>query len=505
VRIGRYEVLKHLATGGMAHIFLARQTGLGEFERHVVLKTILRDRAADQRFVSMFLDEAKLAATLNHQNVAQVFEVDQADGNYFMAMEYVHGENARSILENVLRKGWTIPLELAVMIASGAAAGLHHAHERLGKNGQPLHIVHRDVSPANIMVGYDGSIKVLDFGIAKAEERSTKTIGGTIKGKYGYMSPEQCKGREIDRRSDIFALGIVLYELTTLRRAFKGADDFETMTRIVGGELMPPSHAVPGYPPELEAIVLTALATDPDARFQTAQELVDALDTFAVRWKLTTSNTAIGRFLTQLFGERKEPWVEDARGVQNEGGGTRDETNELKPPVDDAATVVNEPGHAGFTLMPSNNLVPPSEPAPPAPELVAQLEARKQAQARAQQASLAAAEQRSSANRTILGPAPAFSASAGVSQAMPASTSSPGIPIPQPQFTGAYPHAAPVHTPSGVQLPIHAPTLGEVGVVGVHPKFTPEPDANVRPRRTWLWVALVVLAGAIAAVVAVAS
>jgi eukaryotic-like serine/threonine-protein kinase len=294
----------------MAQIYLARTTGLGSFERHVVLKTILPERAQDHRFVMMFLDEAKLAATLNHQNVAQVYEVDQADGAYFMAMEYVHGENARAILETTLRRGWTIPLELAVMIISGAAAGLHHAHERRGKQGQPLNIVHRDVSPANIMVGYDGSIKVLDFGIAKAEERATKTVGGTIKGKYGYMSPEQCKGKPIDRRSDIFALGIVLYELTTLRRAFKGNDDFETMKRIVAGDIVLPSVAVSGYPRELEAIVLTAMAGDPNSRFQTAQELIEALDAFAVRAKLTGSNTAMGRFMTQLFGSKREPWVD---------------------------------------------------------------------------------------------------------------------------------------------------------------------------------------------------
>ncbi len=316
LRVGRYEVITHLATGGMAQIYLARQSGLGSFERHVVLKTILRERASDQRFVTMFLDEAKLAATLNHQNVAQVYEVDQADGAYFMAMEYVHGENARAILETALRRNWTIPLELAVMIISGSAAGLHHAHERRGKQGQPLNIVHRDVSPANIMVGYDGSVKVLDFGIAKAEERATKTVGGTIKGKYGYMSPEQCKGKTIDRRSDIFALGICLYELTTLRRAFKGNDDFETMKRIVSGDVVLPSIAVPGYPRELEAIVLTAMANDPQARFQTAQELIEALDAFAVRAKLTGSNAAMGRFMSQLFGSKKEPWVEGARNVQ---------------------------------------------------------------------------------------------------------------------------------------------------------------------------------------------
>ena len=302
----------------MAQIYLARQTGLGAFERHVVLKTILRERASDQRFVTMFLDEAKLAATLNHQNIAQVYEVDQADGAYFMAMEYVHGENARAILETTLRRSWTIPFELAVMIVSGAASGLHHAHERRGKNGSPLNIVHRDVSPANIMVGYDGSVKVLDFGIAKAEERATKTVGGTIKGKYGYMSPEQCKGKAIDRRSDIFALGICLYELTTLRRAFKGNDDFETMKRIVAGDVILPSVAVPGYPRELEAIVLTAMANDPKGRFQNGQEMIEALDAFAVRAKLIGSNTSMGRFMVQLFGAKREPWVEGPPGDHSE-------------------------------------------------------------------------------------------------------------------------------------------------------------------------------------------
>ncbi|HEY1558191.1 MAG TPA: protein kinase [Kofleriaceae bacterium] len=337
MRVGRYEVISHLATGGMAQIYLARQTGLGAFERHVVLKTILRERATDQRFITMFLDEAKLAATLNHQNIAQVYEVDQADGSYFMAMEYVHGENARAILETTIRRGWTVPLELAVMIVSGAAAGLHHAHERKGKGGQPLNIVHRDVSPANIMVGYDGSVKVLDFGIAKAEERATKTVGGTIKGKYGYMSPEQCKGKPIDRRSDIFALGICLYEMTTLRRAFKGNDDFETMKRIVAGDMMLPSVAVPGYPRELEAIILTAMANDPNARFQSAQEMIEALDAFAVRAKLTGSNTAMGRFMVQLFGQKKEPWVEGGTGPERtfEDGAEHDEDNDEKTAVVD--------------------------------------------------------------------------------------------------------------------------------------------------------------------------
>ncbi|HPH67526.1 MAG TPA: serine/threonine-protein kinase [Kofleriaceae bacterium] len=320
-------MISHLATGGMAQIYLARIAGAGAFERHVVLKTILPERASDHRFVTMFLDEAKLAATLNHQNIAQVYDVDQSDGNYFMAMEYVHGENVRAILETSLRRNWQIPNELAMHIVGGAAAGLHHAHERKGRNGQPLNIVHRDVSPANIMVGFDGSVKVLDFGIAKAEERSTKTVGNTIKGKYGYMSPEQCKGAGIDRRSDIFALGIVLYELTTLRRAFKGQDDFDTMKRIVGGELARPSRVVQGYPLELESIVMTALAVKPEQRFQSAHELLEAIDAYANRAKISGGASAMARFMGQLFGDKKEPWVDEAVASRANGAlGNDDKT-----------------------------------------------------------------------------------------------------------------------------------------------------------------------------------
>jgi serine/threonine-protein kinase len=418
-RVGRYEILTHLATGGMAQIYLARQSGLGSFERHVVLKTILRERASDQRFVTMFLDEAKLSATLNHQNIAQVYEVDQADGAYFMAMEYVHGENARAILETTLRRGWTIPLELAVMIVSGAAAGLHHAHERRGKNGAPLNIVHRDVSPANVMVGYDGSVKVLDFGIAKAEERATKTVGGTIKGKYGYMSPEQCKGKSIDRRSDIFALGICLYELTTLRRAFKGNDDFETMKRIVSGDIMLPSVVVPGYPRELEAIVLTAIANDANARFQTGQEMIEALDAFAVRAKLTGSNTAMGRFMVQLFGSKREPWVEGGNGERTEitePGNDPDADNEKTHLIEERHQL--PPNRAPTATHPGVGQHYNSTP-PPAPA-----QAEWQADSRARQSAPRIGAQ---SNNYPQQPAPDPTRSTGPAQALPQRLGSPQL------------------------------------------------------------------------------
>jgi eukaryotic-like serine/threonine-protein kinase len=485
-RVGRYEILTHLATGGMAQIYLARQSGLGSFERHVVLKTILRERASDQRFVTMFLDEAKLSATLNHQNIAQVYEVDQADGAYFMAMEYVHGENARAILETTLRRGWTIPLELAVMIVSGAAAGLHHAHERRGKNGAPLNIVHRDVSPANVMVGYDGSVKVLDFGIAKAEERATKTVGGTIKGKYGYMSPEQCKGKPIDRRSDIFALGICLYELTTLRRAFKGNDDFETMKRIVSGDIMLPSVVVPGYPRELEAIVLTAIANDANSRFQTAQEMIEALDAFAVRAKLTGSNTAMGRFMVQLFGSKREPWVE--------GGGGGDRTEITEPGNDPDAD--NEKTHLleERQQLPQNRAPTATHPGvgqhyapPPAPPA--------QAEWQADNRSSRQSAPRIGGQSGSYGQPPSMDSSRGTGPAQALPGHRPGSPQPRHESSSGYGNEQWNQQPPQQQPQQHMPPIQHRLIEGVA-----GPSGQIaRPvqpsSRRWIVLAVLMLAG----------
>ena len=307
-RLGRYEIVRYLATGGMAEIYLARAVGIGAFERHAVLKVIAGERRGNAQFVRMFLDEARLAAGLHHANIAQVYDVGEADGEFFYAMEYVHGDTARALLEDCAQQQIEIPLELGLAVAIGAASGLHHAHEREGSDGRPLAIVHRDVSPSNLMVGYDGAIKVLDFGIARASERATETESGVVKGKYAYMAPEQCRAQPVDRRADVFALGIVLYELTTQHRAFKCDSDFETMSRIVHGELRRPSEVRPGYPPALEAIVLRAMALDRDARYQTAAELGDALEAFAESHGLALSQRAVARFMAQVYGVRPEPW-----------------------------------------------------------------------------------------------------------------------------------------------------------------------------------------------------
>lgn len=322
----------------MARIYIARTTGIGAFERHVVLKMILPERAADKHSVDMFLDEARLAAALNHQNVAQVFEVGQEGGVHFLAMEYVHGQDLRAVLAKAGQTGARIPIELALAIVVGAAAGLHHAHDRRSPDGVPLGIVHRDVSPSNIMIGYDGAVKLLDFGIAKATSRSVETQSGIIKGKFAYMSPEQCRGREVDRRSDVFSLGINLYEITTQHRCFRAESDFDTMHRIVTGDVVRPSRLVASYSPELERIVMTALAVDPERRFASCAAMLEEVENFAARARLSPSTMALGRFMRELFGEVPEPWQAGGRA------------NSSSPPPQRENTVSNTlDSHAHFS------------------------------------------------------------------------------------------------------------------------------------------------------------
>ncbi|HEY1554185.1 MAG TPA: serine/threonine-protein kinase [Kofleriaceae bacterium] len=309
-RLGRYEIVKSLARGGMAELLLARATGMQAFERHVVVKRIRPDLAEDTRFVQMFLEEARLAASLHHQHIVQVHDVGEQDGAYFFAMEYVHGEDLRAIIEKVGERHQLVPVEIVCQIIAAAAAGLHHAHEKVGPDRQPLGLVHRDVSPGNVLVGYDGGVKLVDFGLAKAALRSAATTrAGTLKGKAGYMSPEQCRGVPLDRRSDVFTLGIVLYELLTARRVFKAANDYLTMTAIVQSDVPPPSSHRSDIPRELDEIVLRALAKEPGARYQSADELRDALERYMTEAQLRSSPKRLADYMRGLFGERPEPWL----------------------------------------------------------------------------------------------------------------------------------------------------------------------------------------------------
>jgi serine/threonine protein kinase len=294
----------------MAEIFLARATSVGGVERYVVLKRVLPERSRDPTFARMFLDEARLAAQLHHPNIAQVHDIGRLGESFFFTMEYVHGEDLRALLQRLAALRRMLPIQHALHIAAGAAAGLHHAHERTGADRQPLNIVHRDVSPSNVMVSFEGAVKLVDFGVAKAAHRTSETRTGTVKGKIAYLSPEQCKGSGLDRRSDIFSLGIVMYELLTCTRLFRRGTDFETMTTIVTEEAPPPSRIRPEISAGLDHILMTALQKDPNKRFRTAGEMLEAIEEVATRDSKTMSATGMGRFLKELFGERPEPWIE---------------------------------------------------------------------------------------------------------------------------------------------------------------------------------------------------
>ena len=305
-----YEILAKLASGGMAEIFLARGASTTGVERYVVLKRILRSRAHDQAFVRMFLDEARLAAQLQHPNIAQVYDIGKLGDSYFFTMEYVHGETVRALLQRSHALRTPIPIGSVLVVIAGAAAGLHHAHERIGLDGRPLGIVHRDVSPSNLIVSYEGSVKLVDFGVAKAAHRSQETRSGTVKGKISYLSPEQCRGAPIDKRSDLFSLGIVLWEMLTTERLYKRDSDFNAMAAIVSEEVPPPSTRRPDIPPELDALSLKLLAKNPDDRFQSADEVHEAIEGIAVRLGTALSSAALARYLRDLFGQRPEPWIE---------------------------------------------------------------------------------------------------------------------------------------------------------------------------------------------------
>lgn len=307
-RVGRYDLVRRLGSGGMAEVHLARAPGIEGFEKLVVLKRILPHLSADPHFVKMFLAEARLAAILEHNNIVQVFDLGRHDDDYFFTMEFVYGETLYSVLRAARRMGQQLPLEHSITMGIGTAAGLHYAHERVGFDGKPLGIVHRDVSPSNVMLTYDGCVKVTDFGIAKVTSRTDVTQAGTRKGKVPYMSPEQCRAKDLDRRSDIFALGIVLYEASTQSRLFDGEDEFGVMNRIVNGDIEPPSSRRSGYPKELERIVMKALSTDRNRRYKTARGLQLDLEKFAREKKLTATPSHLSKWMHDTFRPQPFPW-----------------------------------------------------------------------------------------------------------------------------------------------------------------------------------------------------
>ena len=279
----KYEVVRRLALGGMGEVFLARQTGVAGFDRLVILKSLLPELAEQEGFVDQFLDEARVAATLNHPNIVAIYEVGLWNGVYFIAMEYIHGEDLSRLSHAASRVGETVPIQVAARIVHDASLGLYHAHSATDLSGNPMQIVHRDISPQNIMVRSDGVTKVVDFGIAKAANRSTRTATGLLKGKLHYMPPEQANNQAMDGRADQWALGVILWELTCGKRLFKGENDLETLRHVLESPIPAPSSIVPGYPVQLESVVMRILQRDPNLRYPdcnaVARELKKYLDT----------------------------------------------------------------------------------------------------------------------------------------------------------------------------------------------------------------------------------
>jgi serine/threonine protein kinase len=288
----------------MGEIYLGRAVGIEGFERLVALKRLLPSLASDPEAVELFLAEARLTAALHHPNIVHVYEVGESDQNYFFAMEYVHGQNLRSVLRTAKEHGRGLTIAHALAIVRGVAAALHCAHEAKDSAGRPLFPVHRDVSPANVMLTYDGAVKVVDFGIAKAAAREKRTRPGSVRGTVSYMSPEQCRGEDLDRRSDVFSLGVILFELTTGTRLFRGAADASVAEQLSAREVIAPSARLPGYPPALERIVKKALDPERAARHATAQELELDIEEFARDNRVALSSVGLSSFMRDLFADQ---------------------------------------------------------------------------------------------------------------------------------------------------------------------------------------------------------
>ena len=315
-RVGPYEIVRRLARGGMADLFLAR-TVTDTFERLVVIKKILPRYADHPRFVQLFSDEAKLAKSLRHKNIVEVFDIGGTGGETFFAMEYLHGQDVRSILHRAWKREEKMPIKHAVHIATQVASALSYAHAMRRADGTLLDIVHRDVSPSNVIVSYDGAVKLLDFGVAKAATSSVKTRTGTLKGKIAYMSPEQAKGGSVDRRSDVFSLGICLWEMLTTSRLFRGENDLATLQLIINEAPKKPSEVNSDVPKDLERIVLRALAQDPNQRYQTAHELQAELEEFVRTQQMVQSTSALGMYMSVLFQPEIAAWKDaKAAGAQ---------------------------------------------------------------------------------------------------------------------------------------------------------------------------------------------
>lgn len=307
-RLGRYTILARIGCGGMAEVYLARTEGIGGFAKAVALKVVHAHLVQEPVAVRSFLREARLAATLDHPNIVQVLDVGLMGGEHTLVMEHVHGRDVGEVLGRLAADDpmpMPMPMPCALRVVLDVCAALEHAHTKRGADGELLEIVHRDVSPSNVLVGFNGVVKLADFGIAKIGGHST-TTAGMLKGKFGYMSPEQSLGHPVDARSDVFSLGILLYETTTGARAFYGANTFAVMNRSIEGDYTPPGEVQPGYPAALADIIARCLVPEPELRYGSVVELRRDLEAFAQGVEVA-DRSALGAFMRTLFDDPPAP------------------------------------------------------------------------------------------------------------------------------------------------------------------------------------------------------
>jgi serine/threonine-protein kinase len=299
--LGRYQLVRQLAVGGMGEVWLARQRGPVGFEKLVVLKTLRGHLKEDQDFVNMFFDEARIAAALTHPNIAQIYELGEEKGEYFIAMEYVEGTSLKDMADEAIARSRPVPLALKCRVIADAAMALDFAHQAKTPSGQALDLIHRDVSPQNVLIGFNGAVKLIDFGVAKAANKLVRTATGVIKGKYAYMSPEQAYGQPLDGRSDVFGLGTIFWEILTGERLFKRETETDTLRAVVGAELKTPSTVTRGVPKALDAVVMRALERTTEARYQSAGEFQRAIDGFLTRARLPATPSHLAAYMRELF------------------------------------------------------------------------------------------------------------------------------------------------------------------------------------------------------------
>ena len=318
-QFGNYHLLEKIATGGMAEVWRARAYGMAGFEKILVIKKVLDSLVKDEEFVRLFIDEARIGVQLHHVNIVQVFDLGQVDGTYYMAMEYVHGLDLSRLLNRAKRTG-VFPVGLALFVIAEVLKALQFAHTRTNDQGEPMRIVHCDISPQNVLVSYAGEVKITDFGISRASFQAT-TQPDVIRGKYAYMSPEQVDGKDLDGRSDVFSLGIVLYELLTGRRLFKAKTRDETLARVRRGEVPSPRAYRPEISEDLEAILLHSLAPRRKDRYASAAEMLDAINRLMVSENHRATNNDLAAFMTDV--------VDKAGGSDN----TRRVDDTVAPPT----------------------------------------------------------------------------------------------------------------------------------------------------------------------------